>query len=603
MHLNKKGFTLVETLGVIVILGVIALIAIPALSASFGDVDQRYYSNLTRLVELAGRDYYMDHHTLTPISEGDKGKVDLSNLVNLKYIDQPQSTSKKNCIGYVEVTKGDKLDYLTCLKCDNYESDSSCDFSSSQEEGNGSGIGSRKDGYLTIDKTYYEVIQGEPFIAPFASYYYDGELVRSDIGSTPSYIDTNVLTTYTLTYYYLNAEPISIEVKVLDVTSPNMINVVLRENSLSGTIYNGGWTKNDVYQIFNATDGPMGSGVKGYEYSFSNQPNNSNLWTYTTSDSITQKDLLAKLNNGSHDFNQKVYVRAVDNFGNKSTAIDYTVSVDQTNPSCVSSGGDSTWINTSRTLLGTCSDSGSGCAANVTRVINTDIDSTKESPGVVRDKVGNETTCPANQTVRIDTTVPVVHLTVSSQDTRYHTNIANLSVNATDAVPGVTRMCIQTSPNVNNCNWIAYSNISRALSTGRDYDGGSTTFYAFVEDQAGNIGSYNSSYNVYKYCSQTTTSWGGWSSCDRDCDGGTQYQSGTKYDSFFASSCGSTSRSSSCNTHACESSGGGGGTHCCFGGRTAGDGGYACWEAPASYDVYKNCYGDCADDNWSWPSC
>ena len=96
-----------------------------------------------------------------------------------------------------------------------------------------------------------------------------------------------------------------------------------------------------------------------------------------------------------------------DNAGNCTTcAANQTVRVDKTAPTCVSSGGSTTWTNGNRTLTGTCSDSHSGCTGNVTRTISTNTNSTTQGPGQVCDNVGNCTTCPTNQTVRIDKSAP-----------------------------------------------------------------------------------------------------------------------------------------------------------------------------------------------------
>jgi len=100
-----------------------------------------------------------------------------------------------------------------------------------------------------------------------------------------------------------------------------------------------------------------------------------------------------------------------------------TVKHDWTNPSCSSSGGSDTWVNAaspnkSTTLIGTCSDNGSGCVAgneagktydsngNVHWLINWEGNWTGLSPGTVYDNAGNATVCQPNQTVKHDWTVP-----------------------------------------------------------------------------------------------------------------------------------------------------------------------------------------------------
>ena len=96
-----------------------------------------------------------------------------------------------------------------------------------------------------------------------------------------------------------------------------------------------------------------------------------------------------------------------DNAGNKTTCTG-TVNafIDQTPPSCTSSGGSDAWTNNSRTLVGKCTDGESGCKGNVSWLINWQGNWSNLSPGTVYDNVGNSRVCPSNQTVRIDKTAP-----------------------------------------------------------------------------------------------------------------------------------------------------------------------------------------------------
>ena len=92
-----------------------------------------------------------------------------------------------------------------------------------------------------------------------------------------------------------------------------------------------------------------------------------------------------------------------DNAGNaKECPSDRTVMIDKTPPKCENSGGSDAWTSGSRTLVGTCSDTGgSNCKGNVSWFINWQGNWTKLSPGTVYDNAGNFTACPADQTVRI----------------------------------------------------------------------------------------------------------------------------------------------------------------------------------------------------------
>ena len=105
-----------------------------------------------------------------------------------------------------------------------------------------------------------------------------------------------------------------------------------------------------------------------------------------------------------------------DAAGNSVTcAANQRVQIDYNYPTCKVSGGSSTWTNKSRTVTGTCSDTGgSGCVGNISHTYNYDIQTStggaagNSSGGSVTDKADNVTACAANQTVKVDRTMPYV---------------------------------------------------------------------------------------------------------------------------------------------------------------------------------------------------
>ena len=103
-----------------------------------------------------------------------------------------------------------------------------------------------------------------------------------------------------------------------------------------------------------------------------------------------------------------IVIKVRDRLGNIYTHSSIAITkIDKIAPTCTSSGGNTAWTNGSRTLIGTCSDTGgSGCKENVSNLINKQGNWTNLSPGTVYDNAGNSTVCPANQTVRIDKTAP-----------------------------------------------------------------------------------------------------------------------------------------------------------------------------------------------------
>ena len=91
------------------------------------------------------------------------------------------------------------------------------------------------------------------------------------------------------------------------------------------------------------------------------------------------------------------------------------IQIDYQYPNCETSGGSTTWTNTSRTVTGKCTDKGaSGCVESISHTYNYNINTTSGGAagdgkgGSVRDKADNVVKCDADQTVKVDQTPPYV---------------------------------------------------------------------------------------------------------------------------------------------------------------------------------------------------
>ncbi len=125
------------------------------------------------------------------------------------------------------------------------------------------------------------------------------------------------------------------------------------------------------------------------------------------------------------------------------------VYIDKDAPTCTSSGGSTGWTNDSRTLKGTCSDAGSGCKemtisgrtydnnGHVSWLINWDGNWTNLSPGTIYDKAGNSSNCPANQTVKVDKTAPTKPDIDNPSKGRCRTSGFSLTVETEETLSGV----------------------------------------------------------------------------------------------------------------------------------------------------------------------
>ena len=124
MSMNKKGFTLVEILADIVILGILMSIAIISISRILDNSKQGFYENVEDQLILAAKSYYNDHRTLLSQSVGQTRKVTIETLIKNNYlkrgdvVDYGKSECDTNA-SYVQVIKSSKKNfiYTVYLKC------------------------------------------------------------------------------------------------------------------------------------------------------------------------------------------------------------------------------------------------------------------------------------------------------------------------------------------------------------------------------------------------------------------------------------------------------------------------------------------------------
>lgn len=84
----KKGFTLVELLGVIVILGLIAMIAIPTINSALNSSREKAYNEQIKTIEDTARTYMSKNSLKLPDQlEGNKCSIRISTLQQAGLLD------------------------------------------------------------------------------------------------------------------------------------------------------------------------------------------------------------------------------------------------------------------------------------------------------------------------------------------------------------------------------------------------------------------------------------------------------------------------------------------------------------------------------------
>lgn len=128
--MNKKGFTLVELLAVIIIIGVLATVAVFSYNKVIDNSRGKAFKDNEKLLKT-GAETLLAHcaSSLThpdfcvDIPEnGEAVRIDLNTIVEAKFMNKITSPYQTGsyCDGYVNVTNKNgktKLEYKTCLIC------------------------------------------------------------------------------------------------------------------------------------------------------------------------------------------------------------------------------------------------------------------------------------------------------------------------------------------------------------------------------------------------------------------------------------------------------------------------------------------------------
>ncbi len=121
----KKGFTMIELLAVIVIVGLLSTIGVMSVRNVLETSKKAYYKEQEDMLALAGKTYYSDYRSKLPKEIGDVGQVSLKTLTDEDYIDEVKGYKKTACDinnSYVKVQKQttEEYSYSAFLKCDGY---------------------------------------------------------------------------------------------------------------------------------------------------------------------------------------------------------------------------------------------------------------------------------------------------------------------------------------------------------------------------------------------------------------------------------------------------------------------------------------------------
>lgn len=140
--MSQKGFTLIEMLAVVILLGILLGIAVPSYQKYISNSRQRSYKTAEQSLVNAATDAMLEcvNHMSSeecvnktmPQQEGDSTRITLRELIDLGYMNRikdPKKTSQfcdsEKSYAYVKKNKledGGGYTYYACLVCSDYQS-------------------------------------------------------------------------------------------------------------------------------------------------------------------------------------------------------------------------------------------------------------------------------------------------------------------------------------------------------------------------------------------------------------------------------------------------------------------------------------------------
>ena len=474
MGKNKKGFTLVEILAAVTILGVLSIVAVVSVNKIIQKSKQNHYTTAEDNLKMAGQSYAQQNRNVLPKAIGQKKRISLKTLVEKNYIEPIKDYSENDCDldnSYVQVFKYSKEDYsyIAYLDCPVYDSKEQIE------------KGSPRTYIVLTDQVKTKTAQAhlkaeddEKLLSWSYMIYKNGkEVLNSGSIMIPTYeksveksLDISKYTpgkikvVVTATNIYGLTTTTTSEVKEYKDTSPP--NCII--NDVDKIINPKEWTQTSKTITVGCDDGE-GSGCTREEYT-------KTFKTTTTNGKITIED----------------------NSGNKTTC-EVSVYVDTTAPECTitfsgTSGLDGWYKTNPATATVTSTDTHSGVkihdiTTSPTPSYNGNTTGTQGDTsgqtwyGYVMDNVGNVNKC--DNLVKVDTTPPTCTVTLSGTSGTngwYKEKSVTVTLNPYDALSGVgqTGLSVNATPPLGS------------TKTGTQGNTSGVTWYGRVKDNAGNIG-------------------------------------------------------------------------------------------------------------------
>ena len=422
---NKKGFTLVEALAAVVILGILSATAIMGYSKYVKTAQDNYNKKQEDLVTQAGRDYFNDNRGKLPQAPGEERCVLLDTLISNKYIGQVTDYKKSSCGGENSKVCAVKLDTSKYL----YYSKLSCGSTYTTIDYLNPTVKLTPTSNKEVEKDKTQIVKmtvnypndsDDKKTSNIASYRYViyKTTNKSKNSNDPVYYDTgwksvkgskkelevNIELDSTGSYYVVGmaynehgklGQSQSGVITLKFTLNCNTQVVIKPSNYTKGT-----WTNKTIENIITKK-----GDVQSYNIELLNKSTKELL---ETENSITARDSRHYIDReGTGVYYYKITTTGSDNSIDECYSADFKI--DKIKPTCTITGNQPTWTKEMVTLNAKCEDdtNGSGCIRENTLVYLTSTMNTNYKVDNVYDKAGNTGDCNS-VIVKIDKNPPTV---------------------------------------------------------------------------------------------------------------------------------------------------------------------------------------------------
>lgn len=510
---NKKGFTLIEILAAITIMGILSGTVIASISKHVNKSHKEFCSSQVKMLEIAGRSYFDDNMSLLPMNMGGEECVTLNQLVNEKYIEQLKDYSDTLCnVNASKVCSTKHLKsgyyYTTYLKCNKCNTDNA----NNKTDSTPIVRFTPASGQNTPNKDFTITMKITDSSNPIASYAYtvyqktsSGDIPVETVDFREYKGDVKIKLNRKGTYYIKGYAYNSIGKLgegrggdyILKYSLPNdcgsQIEVTAKKKEDNSKINQRTWMKGTLeitikkkgdiesYDIYvSKNDGP-------FQKVISKASALSRTITYDNKQTGIYRLKIV-------GYNDQGDTCSTDANGNY-----FEYRQDNDPPDCrttgTPNGWDKGWVNKDVRLQANCEgehpkyESQCNHSKSTSNLITAEINDYR-SAGFVMDNVGNKTDC-APVLVRIDKTPPTCSITLNGTEGNngYYRSDVTGRINTNDPLSnnvasGVATYDITTSssPTYNNNSTNTYSNNTNNY----------VRMYGYVKDQAGNINSCTS---------------------------------------------------------------------------------------------------------------